>query len=123
MSKLTDYYMTLGICNACGFAGTGNVFIDYYPYDDLSNSGREYVVCRPGFQTNPNDKRWFNYGNKVFPLSSYAGSVAERRRLALRDAQEWASKEFGVAKWKRTPFGSWMEEEFVNRRMRQLAKK
>ena len=119
MSKLTEQYKTLGIHNPHNFAGHGNVFIDYTP----NARGRmsrvaNWRVYRPGFKTDP-DAHWMDNGNKRFSVWG-RGTHSEVKAQKLQEAKDWASAKYGIKEWAKTPFGSWMDAEFVKARIAEL---
>jgi hypothetical protein len=115
VSKLTEQLRSVGIVNPWQFAGRGNVYIDYTP----ANNGRggrsaRWQVTRPGFRTDPNGA-WYNNGHKTFWVYSRADKEPK-----LFEAKAWASERYGIKEWARTPFGSWMDAEFVKKRLAEL---
>lgn len=116
MSKLTDYYGTLGIHNPHGFAERGNVYVSFRPAPGGRYIGSsQWMVHRPGFQTDPSGHFLNNYD------MAFRGRKNEFQVLEV--AKAWASAKYGIKEWARTPFGSWMDAEFVKRRMAELAPK
>lgn len=115
MSKLADRLREHGIFNAWGFAGHGNPYICYTP-TDYGRGGQtaHFSVVRPGFQTDTN-AHWQDYGCKT--INAYG---KERKRQAFEEIKKWASKQYGIKEWARTPFGSWMDAGFVKRRLAEL---
>jgi hypothetical protein len=115
MSKLTEQLGTVGIHNAWGFAGHGNVYIGYTP-GDSGRGGRSanWQVIRPGYKTDPKGP-WYNNGYKTF---SVYGRVDKEPKL--NEAKQWVSERYGIKEWARTPFGSWMDAEFVKARLDEL---
>lgn len=116
MSKLTEQLRSLGVFNSYEFAGqTGQVWIEYYPAESgrAARYGR-YVVHRRGYKTDPK-AHWLDYGNKTFPSAS-----REEKPERLKEAVAWASARYHIKEWARTPFGGWMDAEFVQRRIAEL---
>ena len=113
MSKLTDQYRTINVYNAHGFAEFGEVYIEYCP--STYKAYAEWQVIRRGYQTSPRGP-WTGHGNKCFVVNSLA---VKKKRLA--EAQAWAGKRYGIIKWARTPFGTWMHAGFVETRMAVLS--
>lgn len=60
-----------------------------------------------------------NHGNKTVMLFG-RGTTNEVRQFALDEIMAWASKKYGIKKWAKTPYGSWMDEAFVKRRIKEL---
>ncbi len=120
MSKLLDQLRTVRIFNAHDFAGEkGNVFITY----QTQETGRVFRcagwhVARIGYQTDPNNANWSDYGDKVFNI--FGRITAEARAELLAEAKTWAGKRYRITKWAKTPFGSWMDAGFVAKRMAEL---
>jgi hypothetical protein len=106
-----------GIHNAHDFAD-GRVFIDYRPAESggMYESARWQVVWA-GHKTDLK-AHWRDYGCKTFDV--YRRDEKEPR---LFFAKKWASEEYGITKWERTPFGSWMDAGFVAQRLAQLKEK
>lgn len=116
MSKPTEQLRSLGVFNSYEFAGqTGQVWIEYYPAESgrAARYGR-YVVHRRGYKTDPK-AHWLDHGDKTFPSCS-KGERPERFKAAMA----WASNRYGIKEWARTPFGGWMDAEFVQRRIAEL---
>jgi len=103
MSKATDEYREhLWVMNDTGYlrlAGTGRVFVSHHPAGNLSAS---WVVYGVGFETNP-DGHFTDNGSKRFTIHGREDKVA-----ALALALTWATEQFGVPGWEKSPFGSWM---------------
>jgi hypothetical protein len=114
MSKLTDQLATVGIHNAHNFAGKGNVFIAYQPYDSIRRLVSGWKIARPGFQIDPETAR-YDHGCKTFVVFGRADKDEK-----FEEAKAWASAKYGIKEWARTPFGSWMDAEFVKRRLAEL---
>lgn len=120
MSRFTDQLRTIRIFNAHNFAGNGNVYISYTPRGDgRSMHSPEWGIYRPGYQTDPGAP-WYDYGNKKFLLFTHGATHAERKAAALALAKGWASQKYGITNWAKTPFGDWMEAEFVKNRTAAL---
>lgn len=114
MSKLTEQLRQVRVVNAWGFAAHGVPYIGY----QASTSGRgsrsaRWIVVRPGFQTD-RDAHFLDHGNKVFSCG-----LASREKQ-LEAAKEWAGARYKITEWAKTPFGSWMDAGFVERRMKEL---
>lgn len=106
MSKLTESWRSLQIITAWDFAEQGEVFIEYQNGD--------WLVMRPGYQTFP-EAPWYHYGNKAFKVLNRHDKQAQ-----LDKAKAWAFTKYGITEWARTPYGSWMEAEFVKQRTAEL---
>jgi hypothetical protein len=55
-----------------------------------------WQVIRPGFRTDP-DGYWRDHGHKTFTVYSRDDRIAKGE-----EAKEWASKQYGIAEWKKT---------------------
>lgn len=115
MSKATDSFATVGIHNGWQFA-KANVMISYLP---ASGSGgwwqpSKWQVCRGGEHTDP-EAGWRDHWRKTF-------TVRGRHEKAGRfeAAKAWASERYGIAEWAKTPYGDWMDAEFVTKRTAEL---
>lgn len=111
MSKLTNSFRKLDIFNAYHFAGRGNVYVLFYPRDHIDSSRTR--IHRLGYHTDPKGSyrdgfdKYFT-GNKEHSLSA---------------AMLWAGQKYGIMNWARTPYGSYMDAEFVKTRMADLREK
>lgn len=114
MSKLTEQLGEVGVHNAHLFAGHGNAFVMYLAADHGWRHGAMWRVARPGFLTDPKGP-WYNYGNKTFVVFGRHDKLA-----VFEEAKAWASERFGIKEWARTPYGSWMDAEFVKARLKEL---
>lgn len=124
MSKFTEQLREVGVCNPYQFAGKGVVFVHYASneYGRITRGAR-WIVCRPGYQTDP-DAHWMDHGCKVFTTFGAKGdSHKEKKESAFHAAIEWVTNRYGIGIWKRTPFGSWMDAEFVKTRIAELKAK
>ena len=120
MSKITDKLNEAGIYNAHGFAGHGNVYIVYTPNDNMRGGlSARWQVDRPGYRTDP-DAHWQDRGCKTFDLFNVGGTHKEKKEIAFAEAKAWASERYGITEWARTPFGSWMDANFVKARLKEL---
>jgi hypothetical protein len=120
MSKLTESFRAVGVINPHDFYGHGNVFITYAPTEGGRVWGARWRVARPGFQTDPK-AAWYDYGNKTFQVwAPYGEKHSEVKRAVLAEAQAWASQRYGITEWKRDPFGSYGDAEFVVNRIKEL---
>lgn len=93
---------------------TSEVYVSYTPSFARSPVGAYWAVYRRGYRTDK-DGPWYYHGSKGF--SAYG---REGKKAALVEAQEWARGRYGIAEWKRTPFGGYGEKSFVERRLREL---
>lgn len=120
MSKIKDKLGEVKVHNAHNFAGHGNVYIAYSPneYGRIMRPARWQVV-RPGFKTDP-DGHWMNYGHKTFLLVNAGETHKEKKEIALEEAKAWASERYGITEWAKTPFGDWMDADFVKARLKEL---
>lgn len=115
MSKLTDEFRKLKIYNQHEFSRKDMVYITYHPQTTgLGSRCARWVVCGVGFSIDPNG-HWSDYGNKPFMVWG-----REQKQSALLEAQEWAGKQYGIKSWAKTPYGSWMDAEFVKKRVAEL---
>lgn len=85
-------------------AGT-EFIVDYYPQDlGRGGQGAKWKVCRLGFKTDPMAP-WYEHGNKAFYPH---GPLNKRNKDSCRDvALAWASREYNIKEWERSPFGSY----------------
>lgn len=116
MSKLTESFATVGIHNGWLYA-KGNVMISYTPAQGPGAwrmpakwevSGGTYV----GALTS--QPRWRTYGTKSWSVSAAA------KAWGLEQAKAWASERYGIKEWAKTPYGDWMDAEFVAKRTAEL---
>ncbi len=101
------------IFNSWEFAGKGNVYITRISRDNKWHRA-QFKVIRPGFKTDPN-AHWMDDGCKVFYLSG-----RDKFQETLKEAQDWAGEKYGIKEWVKTPFGDWMDKEFVEVRLNEL---
>jgi len=114
---MTEKFRPIGIINGWDFAGGdgGGVRIVYRP----STSGRAYLcaawqVAKDGFKTDP-DAHWRDYYAKTFDVHR-----KEEKAGQLEEAKRWAGERFKITRWAKTPFGDWMDADFVAKRMKEL---
>mgnify|MGYP001605275579 CR=1 FL=1 len=114
MSKLTVQFSLLHIHNQYAFADAEGspVWITYRPSDKWTSPG--WLVCRNGFKTDPKAS-WKDYGCKFFLVG-----LDKTRQEQLEVAKQWASEKYGIKEWAKTPYGAWMEAEFVKSRTAEL---
>lgn len=111
MSKLTESFRTIGINNANDFAEKGNVYIAYYPeWNSRSVIPSRSFVYRPGYNTDP-EAAWYDHKTKTF-----SGNKA----TSVEEAKAWASERYGIKEWAKTPYGDWMDADFVKKRVAEL---
>src|ERR1700693_3457118 len=111
MSKLTETLRARGIYNSYGFFGE-------HPYISWTqNGGRTVLPSWFGVHKRDQDLggAWYHYGVKTFAGHS-------RDKVALADAQAWASKKFGIKEWARDPFGSWGDAGYIKQRIMELTR-
>jgi hypothetical protein len=116
MSKLTEAYRTIGIINDYDFAGHGNVYICRVTGGNRFISISSWQVVRPGYITKPR-------GNAFDAHQSFTIYGRGDNIPALERAKEWASKRYGIKEWAKTPFGSWVDADFVKKRTAELKEK
>lgn len=116
-TKLRELLRSVGVVNAYLFAKVEGspVYIDYR----VEERGRAYQsaawqVSRCGFKTDP-DAHWRDAGKKTFLVHG-----RDKKAPQEAAAKTWASERFGVTEWAKTPFGTWMEKAFVERRLAEL---
>lgn len=84
-------------------AGQPSLFVVYHPQRSAATPAK-WVIKAIDFDTDPKAP-WYNYGCKTFypehPLTKENKDAAGHKALA------WASKQYGVGKWERSPFGSY----------------
>jgi hypothetical protein len=119
VSKLTDSFASVGIHNGWLYA-KGNVAISYTPAQG-SGAWREaakWQVDRGTYRTDdaPRDRQhWRNGGRKTFTVGNEAAKAPQ-----LEAAKTWASERYGIKEWAKTPYGDWMDAEFVAKRTAEL---
>ena len=120
MSKFTEQLRKIGIVNMYDFMTDGMVCVRY----EKPVHGRRgmavahgWCVYRRGFKTDP-DAIWFRHGNKYFV--NYGSHDKEEKRL---EAFKWAEEKYGITEWTKTPFGDYMDAEFVKSRIAELKAK
>ena len=108
------------VFNAHNFAEHGEVYIGYDPGDRWQ--GARVQVVRPGFKTDSNPKaHWQDRGHKTFDLFGIPGDTkAQQRDAAIEKAKEWAGQRYGITEWAKTPFDTWMDKGYVERRLAEL---
>lgn len=116
-TKLRELFSTVGVFNPHNFAAVEGapVYVSYRKEE----SGRAYQsaawqVIRVGLKTDP-DAHWRDQGNATF-------GVYRRDQKATQEvaAKAWASERYGVTEWAKTPYGTWMDKTFVEKRVAEL---
>lgn len=114
MSKLTESFKTVGVCNPANFAN-GEPYLNYYPLASYGHYSQDWVCHKSG----ENLSGHIIYHGKSFSTFG-SGPHHELKRRALEAAKAWAGERFGITEWARTPYGSWMDADFVKRRTAEL---
>lgn len=81
--------------------GYGGVFITYQKAEPRACMCSKTQVIRPGLMTDPN-AAWYDHGNKTF-----SGKMS----VSVPAAKAWASKKYGIKKWKRNRMGDWIDAD------------
>lgn len=114
MSKFTDSLRGIDIYNPWSFAEHGQPFISYHAQTNRRSCLlSKWVVSRRGFKTDPSGP-WYDHGDK-----SFVACRADKEDR-LNEAKAWASERYGIKEWAKTPFGSWMDADYVKRRVSEL---
>jgi len=106
VSKLTVQLKAVKVYNEYDFAQDGQAYIWRANGSDWGYPS--WVVSRRGWRT-------ANHGDGEFHIPS----VSQRAEV-LEKAKAWASERYDIKDWKRTPFGGWMDAEFVTKRLQEL---
>jgi hypothetical protein len=114
VSKLKEQLQRIKVYNSWEFAGKGNVFISYTPTEPRSVRCAGWKVYRPGYRTDPQAAR-YDGGCKTFTVSG-----KEDKPLKLEVAKKWAGERYGIKEWVKSPYGDWMDAEYVKRRLAEL---
>jgi hypothetical protein len=119
VSRFTETLRSLRIFNEWDYA-KGEVFISYTPNGDYrSMQVPEWKVTKGEEKTDDSERSpWYNYGRKTFVVMG-----REDKAPKLEEAKAYASAKYGIKEWAKTPYGSWMEAEFVKRRNAELKKR
>ncbi len=113
MAKLTKSRLgQLRIVNNHDFAENDQPVITYISDVGRGGRGRGWEVWMRNRRIDAKGA-WYDNGAMTFR----GASKAEQFELA----KAWATERYGVKEWARTPFGSWMDAEFVKKRMAALA--
>jgi hypothetical protein len=100
------------IYNEYGY-GMGNVLIYYSPAGTSRLGGiSSWMVYKKDVKLS---EQWYNYGRKSFIVMT-----REDKQKTLEEAIEFAKKTFGIKEFEKTPFGGYMEKEFVIKRNKEL---
>ena len=116
MSKLTDAFRGIRVFNDWDFA-QGHVFISYTGQSDYrSMQTPQWQITKGRERTDDNPKGpWYDYGKKTFVVWG-----REDKPVKLEEAKAYASEKYGIKEWAKTPYGSWMDAEFVKARTKEL---
>jgi hypothetical protein len=114
MSKFTEQLKQLKIYNSYDYAGKGQVYISYTCSGGGLGKVRVWQVIRPGFKTDP-EASWYDYGCKTFVVF---GKVDKQEKL--EEAIKWATLKYEINVWIKSPYGDWMDKEFVQKRNKEL---
>jgi hypothetical protein len=116
-TKQRELLRIVGVVNPYLFADAegAQVYVTYRP----QKTGRAYQsaawqVVRPGYRTDPGG-HWRDVGHKTFSVYR-----RDQKAAQLDAAKAWADAQFGVTEWAKTPFGTWMDKAFVERRLADL---
>lgn len=115
MSKFTEQLSGIRVFNPYEFAGD-DAYLEYFPNDN-SRGGRSARWCV--YRKGDAPESWRSSAVKEFVIWG-AGTHAEVKAQKLEEAKAWASERYGIKEWARTPFGTWMDAEFVKRRIAEL---
>lgn len=112
MSKLIDQLRKVQVYNPHNFYGN-------QPFISLRVNHGSGDVLPSAWRVNKAGEKlsdaWYDYGAKSFSYGS-----REDKKDQLEAAKAWASEKFGITCWMRDPFGSYGEEAFVKKRIREL---
>lgn len=115
MSKLTEALRTVGVYNSHEFANA-RPYIEYFPNDNgRGGMSARWCVYRKGDVP----ENWRSSATKTFIVLD-GGPFAEVKARKLEAAKTWVSEKYGIKEWARTPFGTWMDAEFVKTRLAEL---
>ena len=105
MSKLSDALNALRVFNnhdlLVRFGEDRDVSVEYHAPDRRSIGTPGAVVYSPRFATDPS-AAWYDHGRKRFP------AFGTTRHGATRQAQKWASEQYGIEHWAPSPFGGYV---------------
>ena len=116
MSKLTDAFRTIRIFNEYNFADD-QPYVSYTPNgDSRSMQVSQWSIIKGEERTDDNlSAPWYDYGRKTFVVMG-----REDKATKLEAAKAYASEKYGIKEWAKTPYGSWMDAEFVKARTKEL---
>jgi hypothetical protein len=116
MSKLTDKLREKGVFNPHNFYGAHPYIVYRASYSRSCIPSCWGVVVR-GQNLG---EAWYDHGARTFTGFGADGEGTSRTK-GLLQAQKWASEKFGITTWKRDPFGSYGEIEFVKQHIKDLS--
>lgn len=106
MSKTTEEFREhLFVLNGGDYAKAAGikVYVAYRPaITGRGGMSARWQIVGNGFKTDP-DAHWQDYGQKTFGV--YARDEKDRR---LQEALAWASEQYGIPAWERSPFGAYV---------------
>lgn len=114
-NKTTRALSERGCHNPYGLAGEGTPFIQFHERQPRRSPGgaHGWVVHRHGFETDPNAP-WYYHGRKVFSMFGHKYD----KEAALGAAKAWAGERYGITKWARCPYGTWMPADTLATRLK-----
>jgi hypothetical protein len=81
------------------------IVVAYVPADTgRGGQAAHWTVYSPYFETDPN-AAWYNHGCKTFMV--WGRHDKEAMRL---EALSWATAQYGITEWERSPFGSYHQK-------------
>lgn len=92
-------------------------FVTFRKRDVKQHVTPAWQVLRAGRRTDP-DGSYRDGFNKTFPIAGEVTVTAKDQCLA--EAQAWATAEYGVTEWVKTPYGSWTSGTALDTRLREL---
>jgi hypothetical protein len=99
------------IYNEYGY-GLGNVLIYYAPARTTRMGISSWEVYKEGVKLST---QWYNHGRKSFIVMR-----REDKQKILEEAVNFAKETFNIKEFEKTPFGGYMEKEFVEKRNKEL---
>lgn len=108
------------VYNDTQLMGAATPFIAFRKRDVRQQATPAWQVLRADHRTDP-DGSYRDGFNKTFTLLGDVTTELKNQRLA--DAQAWASTEYGVTEWVKTPYGSWTSGIALDARLRELLPK
>lgn len=112
--KLTKKILAeIGIYNPHNYAN-GNLYIEYIGGDN-GRLTAHYPYWRAWQEGKKFSEHWADYG-------AYKLSVVSRyhKESVLEEIMEWAEQTCGIKEWEKTPFGTYMEKSFVEKRNKEI---